>query len=244
MTAISIVGMGAFGRFMVPHLSPYGDLKLYDPYQDLSEYVDNHTVCDNFENIAQADYILLAVPVKAMESVYHGLKPYLKSGTTIVELASVKIVPLSIVEKALDGCDVDILGVHALFGPQSGKNGIAGLNCVVTKGSAAQEDAVARFLGDELKLNVTRCTAEEHDEQMAYVQGLTHLLAKTFNKMDIPDIFLPTKTYELLDQMWRTIRHDSDELFDLIQSQNPYTAEVRKKFISLTQDIDKRFEDK
>ncbi|PCI01658.1 MAG: hypothetical protein COB76_00820 [Alphaproteobacteria bacterium] len=238
---ISIIGAGEFGRFIVQYLTPEFDVSILDPYQDLSDI--ECTPLSSIVGVAQADFILLAVPVKAMDAVCADLKPHIKSGQTIIELASVKMIPRDILKRSFGGMDgVNLLGVHALFGPTSGKNGIEGLNVTVSDIVGDKFDAVYGFL-EKLNLNITVCTAEEHDQQMAYVQGLTHLLAKTFNEMDIPEIFLTTKTYDLLDQMWKTIRDDSDDLFDLIQSQNPYVSDVREKFLKITHEIDNRYRD-
>jgi prephenate dehydrogenase len=241
MTTISIIGMGAFGRFIIPYLQPKFDVTVYDPYQNLTD-LNDVTIADDLSQVAQSDYILLAIPVKAMRDICVELAPYLSSGQTVIELASVKVIPRDILKETLGHIKgLNLMGVHALFGPTSGKNGIDGFNVAICNIQGDRQDHIYNFL-NALNLNITICTAAEHDEQMAYVQGLTHLLAKTFNAMDIPTITLPTKTYELLDQMWKTIRDDSDDLFDLIQSENPHTHHVREKFIRLAKEIDDRYD--
>lgn len=62
---------------------------------------------------------------------------------------------------------------------------------------------------------------------MAYVQGLTHMIAKVFARMDVPAIHQKTRTYTLLDEMVEMIRYDSDELFLAIQRDNPYVEHTR-----------------
>ena len=67
---------------------------------------------------------------------------------------------------------------------------------------------------------------------MAYVQGLTHLLAKVVVALDLPKFRFTTRTYEYMDQMVETVRYDSDELFRAIERENPFTKKAKQRNFS------------
>ncbi len=229
---LAIIGVGAFGEFALPYILPYFDVHLYDAYRDLSDIANekNVTVC-SLEQAAACDVVILAVPVQAIEETAIAIAPYLKSHQLVMDVASVKCVPAEILERTLPS-NVDIIGLHPLFGPQSGKNGIKGLNIALVNVRGDRDQGVHEFLSKTLELNVTQCTADAHDEQMAYVQGLTHMIAKVFMSMDLPAIDQPTQTFELLRAMVENVSGDSDELFRAIQTQNPYVDKTKGKFFA------------
>ncbi|MFC7552307.1 hypothetical protein ACFQU7_08690 [Pseudoroseomonas wenyumeiae] len=85
----------------------------------------------------------------------------------------------------------------------------------------------AQLLRRGFGLEVVQSTAEEHDRQMAYVQGLTHIVSRIVLAMDVPPLELRTTTFEHLTRMVDTVRHDLEALFRTIARDNPYAAEVR-----------------
>jgi prephenate dehydrogenase len=93
-----------------------------------------------------------------------------------------------------------------------------------------------------LKLNVIETTPEDHDRQLAYVQGLTHLLAKVVIALDLPEFQLTTKTYDLMAQMVAMVRYDSDELFKAIERENPFTVEAKKAFFAAARRLEEALE--
>lgn len=239
--SLSLIGVGAFGRFIIPYLTPYFDVLAYDKYADISDIA--HIKVVDFETAASANIVIIGVPVQAFEDVVMDLKGRLRPGQTIMDITSVKMIPMEIFEKHIP-LDVSIVGLHPMFGPNSGRNGIEGLNITAVKGRGNQYDNVCRFLSDSLKLNVIQCTANQHDKDMAYAQGLTHIVAKSFASMDIPQLMNTTKTYDLLSDIVDLIKNDSDELFKAIQSYNPHAKAVRDQFFRNIENIDKNLSKK
>jgi prephenate dehydrogenase len=130
--------------------------------------------------------------------------------------------------------DVNILGTHPLFGPQSGSQGIAGLNMVLcpVRINRLRLRYIKQFLKDELELNLLDRTADVHDKQMAYVQALTHFIGRAVNEMDIPDIEQKTPAYQYLLDIKRNLGKDSLDLFLTIERENPYSEEVLGGFMA------------
>ena len=193
--------------------------------------------------VAASDIVLVAVPVQKMEEALKSLAPHLGKNALVIDVASVKIKPTEMMRKILPE-HVAIVGTHPLFGPQSGKSGVEGLNVAVCDVRGGRGACVAAFLRDVLKLSVFETTPEDHDRQLAYVQGLTHLLAKVVVSLDLPEFRLTTKTYDLMMQMVGMVRYDSDELFKAIERENPFTAEAKKQFFSAARKLEENLERK
>ncbi len=227
--SLGLVGAGAFGQFCIPHLAPFFDLCICDDTPNVAVIAACHGVASgDLERIAAQDVIVLAVPLTALRTVAEAIKPHLKPGALVIDVCSVKVKPLALLRETLPGF-VEIIGTHPLFGPQSGKNGIAGLPIAIC-GGEAREKLLVRFLREKLRLKVTRTTPEDHDRQMAHVQGLTHLIARAIVAMDLPPLALATPTFGHLMRMVDTVRHDSEELFRTIAAENPFVAEVKREF--------------
>lgn len=228
--SLSIIGIGAFGEFMLKHLTPYYKTRIFDNQRDLSGIANSYNVHScSLKEAAEADIVVIATPVKYIESVCEAITPHLRPDQLIMDVASVKILPQQIMVRHMP-TNVDIIGLHPLFGPQSGKRGINGLNIALVNIQGDKSPTVKAFLKERLGLNVIECTAEEHDRQMAYVQGITHMIAKVFQGMDVPKINQGTNTFDLLQQMVDLVKNDSPELFRTIQADNPFSMEVRKRF--------------
>jgi prephenate dehydrogenase len=239
--SLGIVGCGAFGLFMLSHLKPHFDIAIHDA-ADVSALARRNKVrFASLPEVAACDIVVLAVPVQKMEAVLKKLAPQLKRGALVIDVASVKIKPTELMQKLLPKT-VAIVGTHPLFGPQSGKSGVKGLNIALCNVRGKRAACVGKFLRGTLKLNVFETTPEEHDRQLAYVQGLTHLLVKVIVSLDLPEFQLTTRTYDLLTQMIGMVRFDSDELFKAIERENPFTVVAKKSFFAAARKLEEKLE--
>lgn len=238
---LGVIGVGAFGEFMLKHLIPYFSVSIYDSHRDLTQVGElyNVEICD-LDYICDCDIIVLCVPVVHMEEALSAIAHRLSKGQLLIDLCSVKTAPVELVTSMI-GKDVEYISLHPLFGPQSGKHGIHGLNITMCDvGRSRRVGCVRKFLAETLGLKLHETTPEQHDREMAYVQGLTHMIAKVFSRMDIPSISQKTKTYTLLDEMVEMVRYDSDELFLAIQRDNPYVAETKEAFFGAVKELESR----
>lgn len=237
---LGIIGIGAFGEFMLKHVTPYFDVRIYDAFKNLDEVeATYHLTVASLEDVAKSDIVVFAVPVKELEKTVAGVVPFLKAGQLVIDLCSVKCKPVEILKRLIPA-GIDAVSLHPLFGPQSGKNGIAGLNITVCNVAGDRTACITEFLKDKLILNVFETTPENHDEEMAYVQGLTHMIAKVFVRMDVPTIHQQTKTYAHLNDMVDLIRYDSEELFLAIQRDNPYVKATTEKFFAAVKALEEK----
>lgn len=242
--SLAIIGLGAFGEFILPHLAPYYNITIYDKFRkpkDMLALAKKHKVkaVTSLKDICASDKILIATPVQTFEKIVMELKHHVRPGQLVMDVGSVKELPAKILKKHLpDG--VDIIGLHPLFGPQSGKHGIKGLNITVCNVRGKRHAKLIKFFKSKLGLNVIEATPTQHDRELAYVQGLTHLIGKVFVGMDLPSFAQTTKTYELLKQMVEMVRYDSDELFRTIERDNPYTIHAKREFFDTVKRLEKK----
>lgn len=229
---IGLIGCGNFGRFILPYLRKFGRVSVYDPKYNVPEF-------RRLEEVASRDLVVLSVPSQNLEELLKEAKDYIKKDAIVVDVCSVKVNPCKLMEKYLPET-IEIIGTHPLFGPQSGKNGIHGLKMVLCPIRTNRIKNVSSFLETSFGLNVLITSPEDHDRQMAYVQGLTHLIGMALNEMNLPLTGLTTKTYEHLMDVINVVGHDSAELFYSIQKENPYAKDISDKFLKQISKLSRR----
>lgn len=241
MKTLGVIGVGAFGEFMLPHLAPYFQtITVYDRMRNLASLTLPHRVqVGTLNEVCARDIVVLCVPIQSMEATTKEIALLLHSGQLVMDLCSIKTGPTQILNRELPDF-VEIVSLHPLFGPQSGRNGIEGMNITLCDVRSSRAACVREFLCENLKLTVFEKTPDEHDREMAYVQGLTHLVAKVFTLIDIPEIQQKTKTYSLLSEMIEMIRYDSEDLFLAIQRENPYVQSTKNSFFDAVKQLEEK----
>lgn len=232
---LGLIGFGQFGQLAARHLAPCYDLIVADRADAARAIEATGARAGDLEDAAACDYVIVAVPVAAMKAVFAAIAPFVKPGALVMDVASVKVLPTQWMVEALPA-HVDILATHPLFGPQSAKEGLAGLRLVLcpVRGERAHE---VKDIAQRAGLIVSISTPEEHDKEMAYVQALTHLIGRSLVKVHIPDEDLKTRSYQHLLDLCGLIGDDSFELFSAIQTLNPYASDVARAFVAEATDL-------
>jgi prephenate dehydrogenase len=239
-----LIGVGAFGALAAKHLAPHFDLVLHDAVVDVAALASAVGARKgSLQQAAVCDIVMLAVPVQKMREVLAAIAPVVKPDALVVDVASVKMQPVAAMLEILPP-SVAIVGTHPLFGPQSGKHGINGLNMAVCEVRGGRGPEVVQFCVEKLGLRVSQVTPEQHDREVAYVQGLTHMIAKMIVALDLPKFTMTTKTYELIDQAVEFIRYDSDDLFRTIERENPFAGEAKQAFFSAARRLEEKLSSK
>ena len=242
MKTLGIIGFGAFGSLAAPHLAGRFDIGAYDAHVSATDIAAYDMRALSLAEAARSDVVMIAVPVQEMETVIKSIAPLVKLGATILDIASVKMLPSQWLMKYLPE-SVHIVPTHPLFGPQSvARDGLAGRQLVICPARGEQHLKVAA-LGEELGLRVQITTADEHDREMAYVQALTHLVGRTLSSMHIPDEMLKTQSYQHLLDLCDLLKRDSFELFTAIQTLNPYAERITGEFVTRAQELLARVHD-
>lgn len=137
--------------------------------------------------VVGADLVVLGTPVGSMSSVLSQVASNLEPGSIVTDVGSVK----GIVVDQLPGLlpeGVDFVGSHPmagshLRGPQHARADLfEGATCVVTPRGPEEDQATVRVIEfwRSLGARVTIRTPAAHDEEVAWVSHLPHLLSFAF----------------------------------------------------------------
>ena len=235
---IGIIGFGAFGRLMGQRLRPYFRLCAYDPALPIGPFAEMPDIrLTSLAAAADCPIVVLATPVNRLGETVTAISALVRPGALVLDVGSVKTAPAQIMKRGLPEY-VDIIATHPLFGPQSARDGIARLKIAVCPIRGDQGLRVAAFLRGILGLDVIMTTPEAHDRDAAMVQGLTHLIAKVLVQMEPLPTRLTTRSFDLLREAIGMVRDDAPEVFHAIERTNPYSREIRRRFLDLAFALD------
>ncbi len=240
---IGIYGYGAFGKLMARELSKYFEILTHSPSLKPGSS-DMHARYVTLKELAQESEILVfAVPVQFLDGVAENIakQDFLPRHLPLLDVSSVKVYPLEILQKYFP--DNPLLGTHPIFGPQSVERyGLAGSKIVLCNESFNKESYqdIKNFLSKDLKLQVLEKSAQEHDREMAYIQGLSHFIGRALAEMNIDEFNTETFSYKHLVELKDLLKDDSWELFKTIQNYNPYAKKMRKDFLDMLKYLNKK----
>lgn len=233
MTTIGIIGFGSFGKFLAEELAAHCTVRVYSHSGKPSQWVSS------LEEVAQADFVILAIPLEVYSKTLQQLKPLLSPQTVLVDVCSVKMAPVQIIKNILP--DQPLVATHPLFGPESAKDSLQDHVLVLCPESSDPEPfQQLKTFAESLQLDVVVMSAEEHDKEMATVHGLTFFIAHALKDMDLHDQKLATPSFKKLLALAELEQHHSYDLFLTIQKGNPYTKAVRAEFLQQASDLDRR----
>ena len=78
-----------------------------------------------------------------------------------------------------------------------------------------------------MELEVLEMSAEKHDEEAAYSQGVTHFVGRTLSAMGMKPTPIATQGYKSLMTIVEQTCNDPVQLFYDLQRFNPYAKEMR-----------------
>ena len=156
------------------------NLKLYDIVHSKSQALAEEYGClwfdSLFDTISSVDMVLLCTPIKETPNVIRSVMPCLKKGSTLCEIASLKMRTVAALKESKEH-DVQPLSVHPMFGPDIKKIGDQTV-AVVPISDKDEETALAKSLFPDSKIVVV--DAETHDRCMASVLALPYFMNLAF----------------------------------------------------------------
>ena len=221
----AVYGLGRFGSFWAECLYKAGcDVIAYSR----SEHPMPEGVMKADEDeVLSAPVLFFCVAISSFESVLKRVGSRIGRDTVVMDTCSVKIMPSQWMKENIPA-DRTIIATHPMFGPDSGRNGVKGLPLVMCPVSPANEkydEMKSLFLS--IGLDVLEMSAEEHDEEAAYSQGVTHFVGRTLSQMGMKPTPIATQGYRNLMTIVEQTCNDPMQLFYDLQRYNPYAKEMR-----------------
>ena len=184
--SIALIGSrGRMGGMLEKELGKQGfrvegfDLSHSEP-KDKSKDLASPAVSFYEEQLAKAvtssQVILLCVPVSALPSLMEKIGPLLDPHQLLMDITSVKCLPMEIMEKAFAG---SVVGAHPLFGPKPRPEDKKTI-LVQGKNASSQHCQLAECIFTSLQSTIHWATAEEHDKGVAIAQTLNFTVSAAF----------------------------------------------------------------
>lgn len=240
-----IIGYGRFGQLWANALLPFGEVRAYE--KNTNPYVETTTTLKmvTLPEVTQADIIFLLVPISEFERSCEQIKPYLNSNSIVIDCCSVKIYPVTVMQKVFSETQ-PLFATHPLFGPDSAQKtgSIAGQKIAVCP-LRCSEDQQAQMLHllKQLGLQVFITTPDKHDRDMAQSQALVHFIGRGLAALDLAPQDVATPDFQALLNINQMVVNDTWRLFLDMHQYNPYTKQIRKKFTHQLIKLDQAIED-
>jgi len=234
---VGIIGFGRFGPVLTRLLTPGHKVLAYD----ITDITERAGVVGarpaEWEAVAAAPTIFLAVPIRSLKEVVARLVPEVKPGTTIFDVCSVKVYPATIMKEYFPP-EITTIASHPLFGPDSSQHGFKDLPMVIHPVSPRTDrfDQWARYFRDQ-GLHVLEMTPEEHDRLAARSQGITHFMGRVLAEFGIKSTPIDTEGFRDLQLVVEQTCHDSFELFHDLENFNPYTVEMVDALVKAVEQV-------
>lgn len=224
---VGVYGLGRFGSFWAGLLSRACDVRAAS--RDAGHPVPQGVRRVSEEELFKLPVVFLCVAISAMEEVLARVSGMLSSGALVMDTCSVKVYPLALMEKVLPPA-VSILGTHPMFGPDSGRRGVSGLPMILCP-SRINEAGLDRWKGffSRMGLSVTVMTADAHDREAAFTQGIAHYIGRVLSDLGVRPSSIATVGYEKLLEIVEQTCNDPWQLFLDLQRYNPHTREMRER---------------
>jgi prephenate dehydrogenase len=222
MNSIGLIGLGRFGKVLANILRKGFEVRAYDP---VSHTLPSGVELTDLPEVLRETNIFIAVPIRAFESVIKDISSALSDETTILDVCSVKKYPVAVMEKYLPA-SAGIIATHPLFGPDSFTSSTH-LKMMMnpTRDLHNQFNFWQNFFSSQ-GIEILVMSPDQHDQQAARTQGVTHFLGRVLKEYGIRRTALDTQGFrDLLDLVNQTC-NDSWELYTDLQGFNPYTKAI------------------
>ncbi len=184
--------------------------------------------------------IMVSISIDVTEKVIEEIGTYISDDQCICDVTSVKMAPMNAMKKT----GKPYFGMHPMFAPPiSGK--MEGQNVIFCSGeNSQQQESFIKNIFEKDDACILQSHAEEHDEIMSIVQGLSHFFDITFIQtlrargINLEKIFASRSPAYALKLMLsgRTLYQDS-ELYGNIQIQNPQNIKTLETFFTEAQKL-------
>lgn len=181
-----------------------------------------------------SDILIISVPIQHTSKVIHEVAPFMKEGSLMIDVTSVKENPSKAMAEALPDT-IEYIPTHPIFGPRT--TNLDNQVIVLTPDKKGKwYEKVYKYLEDK-NMRIIETTAEKHDYMMSIVQVLTHFsfisTASAIEKLKVD--LSETEDYEspiynlMIDMIARIVAQNPYLTYN-IQSMNPNGPKIRNTF--------------
>ena len=235
MKNVGIIGYGRFGKVLADLLSKKYNVLVSYRNSNPDEEVEFFSI----EEILECFLVFISVPIHSFEEVVQEIAQYKLYNTTIVDVCSVKVYPVDIMEKYLPD-HVGIIASHPHFGPDSYSpfRELKTTLCNVRDSYNRFNELVEFF--ESQSIRIINHSPDEHDKMAAASQGITHFIGRVLNESGVRSTDINTLGFnELLGVIEQTC-NDSWDLFKDLQKFNPYTNDMIDDLVTVIKNIHKQ----
>jgi prephenate dehydrogenase len=224
---VGVYGLGRFGGFWAGVLARHAEVRAWS--RDGAHPTPPGVIRAGEDEVLRQPAIFFCVTISAFEEVLAKTAPRIPTGALVLDTCSVKCLPAAAMRRLLPPT-VSALATHPMFGPDSAREGLAGLPMVLCPVRLAdgELDRWSRFFA-VMGLAVEVMDPDEHDRQAAFTQGVTHYLGRVLKDLGVGPSAIATVGYRRLLEIVDQTCNDPWQLFLDLQRFNPHTREMRER---------------
>lgn len=230
---VALIGHGRLGKLLSKYLGRDFNLLILD--QNKSEI--------DLEKLKSCQTVIFCVPISILPDAIKEVSPFLTKDTLVLDTCSVKEWPIDQMKNLLPE-NVQILGTHPMFGPDSVKDTLFGTKLVLCPERVKQErlDEIIHYFQNH-GIRIITTTASEHDRQMSSSLLLSHFIGKGLLEFGAKEQEIDTKGYRRLLRILETVQNDSNTLFRDMFRYNKFAKATLQRFLESLKTAQKLIED-
>ncbi len=239
---IGITGFGRFGELTAKYLAQDFKVYVHTRKDSSAEILKTGAVPASLEKACAQKIVILCIPISVFKDYLVKISPFLKVGTLVVDVCSVKEYPVSWMREILDK-NISILATHPMFGPDSAAESLEKRKIVLCNERIQEEryQKIKSYLFSK-GLEIIETTPKEHDKQIAVSLSLTHFIGRSLAEFGATGLDIDTEGYRRLLNILGVVKHDTWQLFRDMHNYNRYAKENRVRFMNAMNRIDKNLE--
>ncbi len=230
MKKVGIIGFGRFGRVLADLLKKQYEVLIHDTN------LKNDDSNVELDKVLESFLVFIAVPISEFNKVVQEISKYNLYNTTIIDVCSVKVYPVKVMEEVLPE-HVGIIASHPHFGPDSYSPFRELKTTLFPVRDTYNRFAEIKHFFEDQSIRTVELSPEEHDKMAASSQGITHFIGRVLNEAGVVSTQINTLGFtELLGVIEQTC-NDSWDLFRDLQKYNPYTNEMIDKLVQIIENL-------
>ena len=246
-----IGGSDGLGKTLVYYFRDEFDVTItardHQKGRKVADELNVNYVESNTQLAEMSDMLIISVPINNTPSVIREVGPFMRKGSVMIDVTSIKEEPLKTMEEYLPP-NVEYIPTHPIFGPRTTEVDNQIIALTPTK-KGKWYPKVYNYLAEK-NMRIIETTAKHHDYMMSIVQVLTHFSfistasAMEKLKVDINETEdYESPIYNLMIDMIARIVSQNPYLTYYIQTMNNNGPKIRKAFSDAVNELREAIDD-